>query len=223
MTADADSSLERTVAFVDLAGFTALTETHGDEDAAELAERFADLARAALLPGERVVKTIGDAVMLDAPDPATGVQLIGRICAATDAETTFPIVRAGIHHGRVIRRGDDLFGATVNVASRVTAHAGGGQVLATAAVADTAGVAVHSIGTVTFRNMAEPFELFELDPCPSPHARVVDPVCRMALNLEDASGRLTHDDHEHWFCSLACVSAFAADPDRYTRDDARSS
>lgn len=222
MTDNPTVGVERTVAFVDLAGFTALTETHGDEDAAELAERFAQLARAALLPGERVVKTIGDAVMLDAPDPASGVRLVGRICAATDAESTFPIVRSGIHHGPVVSRGDDLFGATVNVASRATAHAGGGQVLGTAAVAERAGVPVLSIGTVAFRNMAEPFELFELEPCPSPHARIVDPVCRMALNLEDAAGRLTHNDHDHWFCSLTCIGAFADNPDRYTHDDERN-
>lgn len=63
-----------TVAFVDLAGFTAMTDTHGDEEAATLAERFAALARLSLGPGERLVKTIGDAVMLDAPNPAAGVE-----------------------------------------------------------------------------------------------------------------------------------------------------
>ena len=213
--------MERTIAFVDLAGFTALTESHGDDDAATLAERFAHLARAALLPGERVIKTIGDAVMLEATEPAAGVQLVARLCAATDAERAFPVVRAGLHHGSVVARGGDVFGATVNLASRVAAHAGGGQVLATASVADAARVEARSLGAVAFRNLADPVEVFELNPCPSPHGREIDPVCRMAIERGRAAGRLTHRDHEHWFCSLRCAGAFAAEPDRYSHDAPR--
>ena len=63
--ADADRAvgggIERTFAFVDLAGFTALTEAHGDEHAADLVERFTGMARAALGPDDRLVKSIGDA------------------------------------------------------------------------------------------------------------------------------------------------------------------
>ncbi len=207
-----------TVAFVDLAGFTALTDTHGDHHAADLAGRFADLARGSLRQGEDVIKTIGDAVMLSAPTPTEGVALVGRICARTDAEAAFPVVRAGLRHGPVVERDGDLFGATVNLASRVAAQAAGGQVLATAAVADaaaTAGFDARPLGAVALRNLPDPVELYELAPCPQPHDRAVDPVCRMAVDRATAAGRLTHLGHDHWFCSLACVAAFATNPDRY--------
>ena len=62
--------IEGTFAFVDMAGFTALTEAQGDEDAADLATMFADITRAALGPGDRLVKTIGDAVLVTSKDPA---------------------------------------------------------------------------------------------------------------------------------------------------------
>lgn len=207
--------MERTVAFVDLAGFTAMTDIHGDEDAATLAERFAALTREVLDVDERLVKTIGDAVMLDAPDPAAGVQLVGRLCARTDAEDAFPVVRAGLHHGPVVVRGDDLYGATVNLASRVAAQAGGGQVLGTELVASSADVHARALGSFKLRNLPEPLELFEFDPCPIPHDRELDPVCRMAIDRSAAAGQLNFHGHEHWFCSLSCAGAFASDPDRY--------
>lgn len=204
--------------FVDLAGYTALTDIHGDLTAADLATRFTQLALDALEPGERLTKSIGDAVMLAAPTPVAGVALIGRVCAATDAEPGFPIVRAGLHHGPAVERDGDLFGATINLASRVTAQAGGGQVLATAAVAEPAAAAGYDprpLGAANLRNIADPIQLFELTPCPHPPHRAVDPVCRMAIERDTAPARLSHHGHDHWFCSLDCAATFATDPDRY--------
>lgn len=220
MTPDAANAPTKavTVAFVDLAGYTALTDTHGDNTAADLATRFAQLALDALEPGEQLIKCIGDAVMVTAPNPVAGVALIGRLCAATDTEPTFPVVRAGLHHGPVAERDGDVFGATVNLASRVAAQAAGSQVLITAAVAQPAteaGYDIRVLGTVSLRNLPEPVELFELAPCPRPHQRVIDPVCRMALDRTTAPARLSHRGHDHWFCSLECAATFATDPDRY--------
>ena len=215
---DDDASGAVTVAFVDLAGYTALTDIHGDNRAADLAGRFAQLARESLEPGEQLVKTIGDAVMVSAPTPVAGVALVARICTGTDTEPAFPVVRAGLHHGPVVDRDGDLFGATVNLASRVSAQAGGGQVLATAAVAEPAADAGYDIGPLgafDLRNLTDPVDLFELAPCPRPHQRAVDPVCRMAIDRTDAPARLSHNGRDHWFCSLDCAAAFAANPDSY--------
>jgi len=64
---------------IDLAGFAALTETHGDEHAADAAELFADLARRSLAEGDELVKCIGDAVLLASPTPEFGLALVRRI------------------------------------------------------------------------------------------------------------------------------------------------
>jgi adenylate cyclase len=207
-----------TVAFVDLAGFTTMTVAHGDETGASVAELFASMARTELFGDEALVKSLGDAVMLTAPSPTEGLALVGRICARADAEPAFPVLRTGLHHGPVVRRGDDWFGTTVNTAARIAARAAGGQALGTrlfADAAETLHMDVLSLGPIPLRGLPEPLELFELVPCPTVVDRVEDPVCRMAVHRSKAAGRLTYHDHEFLFCSLECVSAFARTPHLY--------
>lgn len=215
-------STPRTFVFVDLAGYTALTEAHGDEQAADLVARFTALSRAALGPEDRLVKCVGDAVMLTAPTPSAGLELVGRLCSAIDEEPGFPAVRVGLHHGAAIERDGDWFGAAVNLAARVAAEARSGEVLVTATVAAAArglGVSVEPLGKVRLRHVSEPVDLYYVEPCPRANERVVDPVCRMAITRAGAAGRLKHGDHDHWFCSLECAGAFSADPDRWVDAD----
>ena len=68
----------RTFAFVDISGFTALTEAHGDEEAVATLARFREITHAALAPSDILVKTIGDAVMLAFSQP-------GRVCGSEHA------------------------------------------------------------------------------------------------------------------------------------------
>ena len=207
-----------TFAFADLAGYSALTEAHGDDEAASLVARFAILARSELRSGEVVVKSIGDALMLRAPDPVAGLELVGRICAQLDAQPAFPELRTGLHHGPAVERDGDWYGMTVNIAARVAALAAGGQVLCTAVVAaaaEAAGVGARALGSRRLRHITEPVELYEVVPCPGVPDRVVDPVCHMAIDRVTAAGRLNHGGREFWFCSLACVGTFTAYPDRY--------
>ncbi|MGH7860311.1 MAG: adenylate/guanylate cyclase domain-containing protein [Candidatus Binatia bacterium] len=207
------------VAFVDLAGFTALTEAHGDEDAAGLAERFVDLARGELDHGDRLVKGIGDAVMLASSGPDQALELVGRILERLHVEPNFPVARAGIHHGPVVERAGDLFGSTVNLASRVAGQAFGGQVLATAPIADAArglGLDVVDLGGFALRNLSDEIELYEVHVGPPVAGGAVDPVCRMRVEREAAAGRLRHEGRDFWFCSLECVAAFASAPERFT-------
>ena len=213
---------ECTVAFVDLAGFSALTEAHGDDDAAALADRFAELARAALGPSDRLVKCIGDAVMLAAPTPGEGITLVGRLLGALAGEQNVPLPRCGVHHGPVVERNGDLFGATVNVAARVAARAFGGQTLGTRAVADAAraaGVRVVDLGSFALKNIAAEMEVFEIHLGPRVAGGAVDPVCRMRVEREEAAGRLRFASSDYWFCSLECAAAFTAAPSRYAGTD----
>jgi class 3 adenylate cyclase len=214
-------TVEATFGFVDLAGFTALTEAHGDEQAVSLLDRFAAIAEASLGPRDRLVKTIGDAVMVAFADPDAALDGTARLFEACLAEAGMPVPRAGLHHGEAIERDDDFFGATVNLAARVAGQAYGGQVLATAPVADTArqrGIHVVDLGSFTLRNLAVPVELFELGLCPASAGTTIDPVCRMQVPRTAAAGRLRHHDTDYWFCSLECAASFAADPSRFVED-----
>ena len=218
---------DRTIAFVDLAGFTALTEVHGDAAAVDLLDTFTAAARAAVDgTGAELVKTIGDAVMLAATDPSTGLRAVERVFEAAYATDAFPEPRAGLHHGPVVVREGDYFGATVNLAARVASRAGSGQAVGTAAIADAAeaaGLDTVPLGPTRLRNVLEPVELFAIELCPTHIDLSVDPVCRMRLSCQAAVGRIRHAGTEHWLCSLDCVRAFAADPDRYLTDEGANS
>jgi len=84
---------EWTFALVDLAGYTALTETHGDEHAAELATTFAALATECLASGDRLVKPIGDAVLPASTNPSAGISLVDRLLppALTTSLSSFAV------------------------------------------------------------------------------------------------------------------------------------
>jgi adenylate cyclase len=123
---------EATFLFADIAGFTALTEAHGDEQALQLVEEFSNAVRAELprVDGE-YVKAVGDALMLRVPDPADAVRLGLWITRNAMSGRHAPSVRVGANHDPAIERSGDYFGATINVAARVSALAAGGELLVT--------------------------------------------------------------------------------------------
>ena len=187
----AATEIEVVFVMADLSGFTALTEAHGSLRAADLVGRYLELVRNALAPGVRLVERVGDEVMLVAAEaaPALGTALALR--RAIEREPEFPLVRAGIHGGRVVERGDEYFGTPLNVTARVTAHARAGQLLCTAPIATAArgreGVELRALGPVRFKNVAGPVEVFEvvaLGEAVVPAA--IDPVCRMQVDPEGA-------------------------------------
>lgn len=151
------------VAFVDLTGYTSLTEASGDEHAARSAARLHELADdAARRHDGRLVKLLGDGAMLRFPDAATGVTATLGLVAAIGA-SGLPPAHAGIASGRVIERDGDLFGRTVNLAARIAGRASAGQVLVDAATAEMtgrAGTAFEAIGAVALKGVAEPVELW---------------------------------------------------------------
>lgn len=128
-----------TVAFADLVGFTRLGEVVAPEDLGQLANRLADLARDVAAPPVRFIKTIGDAVMFVCPDPAPLLDAVLKLVEITDADNDFPRLRAGIASGPAVSRAGDWFGSPVNAASRVTAVARPGAVLAAESVRDALG------------------------------------------------------------------------------------
>jgi adenylate cyclase len=212
-----------TFTFADIAGFTALTEAHGDEAAFALVSDFTRAVRAELdsVHGEHV-KTIGDALMLRIPDPADGIILGLRIANDLMLEHGAPAIRVGLHHGQAVENEGDYFGAAVNLAARVSALAAGGEVLVTgstaALVPDLDGVFYESRGRQPLKNVAEPVEVFAALRLGSlsEEALPIDPVCQMAVDPDRAAGRLMHDGDAYFFCSLSCAGAFAQQPDRFT-------
>jgi adenylate cyclase len=129
------------IAFADLVGFTRLGEEIPPEGLGRIAERLEALAGEVVQAPVRIVKTIGDAVLLAAPEPTPLVEAALALVASTDAHAAqedFPQVRVGVAYGPAVARGGDVFGRAVNLASRVTAIARAGSVLTTRDVRDAA-------------------------------------------------------------------------------------
>jgi adenylate cyclase len=210
-----------TFLFADIAGYTALTEAHGDEDAAELARNFCQAVEGIVsAEGGELVKTIGDAVMVRHPHPGPAVTLGLRAAGEAIAGHGFPTVRVGMHHGPALESEGDWFGATVNLAARVAALAAGGEVLLTGAVRDAAGelegVRLESRGEHRLRNVPTPVPVFAATrEGVEPAHRHLDPVCRMVVAEGREVGTVRHGGADYRFCSLRCIRLFADAPDAY--------
>lgn len=96
MTGTAPIPSKRTAVLVDLARFTIATSTHGDETAADLAERVCELTTISLGDGDQLVQGIGDVVMLVSRSSNDALVPAGRICHLPDYEAAFPLLRIGI-------------------------------------------------------------------------------------------------------------------------------
>jgi class 3 adenylate cyclase/YHS domain-containing protein len=212
----------QTFLFADLAGFTALTEAHGDEEAAQLAADYFESVRA-LLPGHHTeeIKVIGDELMLRCEDAAPALRL--SVCIVHDVGTKhgFPSVRIGLNTGPAVERGGDWFGSTVNLAARIAEIASGGEILLSEATKDAAGslggIELRERGRRELKNVREPVLLFAaVQSGASDEAGLpIDPVCRMAVDPAHSAGTLHYQGTDYHFCSLACVAAFSSDPDHY--------
>jgi adenylate cyclase len=150
-----------TFLFTDLVGFTALTATRGDDSAADVALGFYRRVRGLL--GQYCadeVKAMGDALMLRCDAPADAVRLGLRIVRELEEDPGMPPVRVGMNTGPAVEREGDWYGATVNIAARLCAAAGGGEVL----VSDATRVAAGPMRKVTLgdrrlhwlKNVTEP-------------------------------------------------------------------
>jgi class 3 adenylate cyclase/YHS domain-containing protein len=208
----------QTFVFADLAGYTALTEAHGDEHAADAAAEFFEAVRA-LLPEHDAeeVKVIGDAVLLRVVDAAQAAGLAERVVCEHGTRHRALGVRVGMHTGTAVRRGNDWFGSAVNIASRIADQANAGEILCSEATRSALGPAVplRARGERKFRNLVEPVPLYEFVLDDRAGRLPVDPVCRMAVDPTRAVERRVHGGVEYYFCSEHCVRAFDRDPGAY--------
>lgn len=151
------------IAFLDLTGYTRLTEERGDRAAAELAGRLVEIVyELAHRYGGRPVKLLGDGVMFHFPEPAQavlcGLELVDRV-----PRVGLPLARVGLHSGPVVFQNGDYFGRTVNVAARITDHARPGEVLVSDAVVTATdhlqAVRYAPVGPVSLKGLASPIDL----------------------------------------------------------------
>jgi adenylate cyclase len=151
------------VVFVDLSGYTRLTEERGDEVAVGFAVILQRASEAAAAANDgRLVKLLGDGAMLWFPDAERGLNAALSLVRALSVDGSLP-AHAGVHAGPVIERDLDLFGRTVNLASRLAEAAGPGEVLVSEAVrstVDSPTVRFEGADGALLKGITEPTPLF---------------------------------------------------------------
>ncbi len=157
-----EGRLRVAIAFADLAGYARLTVEQGDEAAVSTVERFVEAVGKTLPVDARVIKTLGDEVMVVGSDPAA--LSIWAVELQEGIGPDDPPPRIGIHYGEALYRDGDYFGREVNQAARVVARAGGGEVLVTRPVVELAdgvdGLQFDRIGEVRLKGFSDTTELF---------------------------------------------------------------
>jgi adenylate cyclase len=166
----ATSTTTGAIVFTDIVGFTQLTDEHGDDVALALLERQEKLVRETLPDCARVVKELGDGLLLWFDDARQAIDTCMRLQLAFDAdEGDVPLwVRIGVHWGTPRRRGEDIIGRDVNLASRIVELAGPGDVLCSEATAEAAGelpgIEFEELGPVFVKGISEPVPILRAVP-----------------------------------------------------------
>jgi adenylate cyclase len=152
------SAPDVTVAFADLAGFTALSDEASIEELGRVAGRFEDLVTDVAEPPVRLVKVLGDGAMFVCAEPDPLVRSMLDLIDAAAAEGNLPPVHAGVAHGPALHSAGDWLGRTVNVAARLCAAAPPGAVIATRQVRAAAanGIVWEDAGAYDLRGISEP-------------------------------------------------------------------
>ena len=212
--------VHRSFAFVDVSGFTALTEHEGDEHAVDILTAFRALLRdICSRRGVRIAKWLGDGVMLvcveTRPLLATILELHHVVCEVSGPVQTVSI-RSGITSGDVIlMEGDDYIGHCVNVAARLCDLAHGGEALAAPSVMEELprwGIVLEH-KDISLRGVERPVPTSSIGMSNPGTARIFDPIC--GLPMTDATAEVTADDGRGsvaLFCSAGCLDTWRRRP-----------
>jgi adenylate cyclase len=163
------SRLERVpaICFLDITGYTRLTQERGDDEAANLATTVARLVqRSSVRRGGKPIKWLGDGVMFYFGDPGPGVRAALEMVDGL-ADAGLPPAHVGLHAGPVLYQEGDYFGQTVNLTSRIADYARPGEVLVSQAVADASnetGIAFDPVGQVELKGVAGTVQLLRALP-----------------------------------------------------------
>jgi len=209
--------VHRNFAFIDLSGFTALTESQGDERAVSLLTSFRMLVRdICSRRGVRIAKWLGDGAMLVSVEATPVLAATLEMQCAVGLGHASTTIRCGVSSGQVILlEGDDYIGHSVNVAARLCDLACSGEVLAAPSVVDQLPRWGMVLGTeeTLVRGLENPIPVAHLGFRPLVGPVAPDPVC--GIPLTRAVAEVVARDgvgEESWFCSESCHDTWERRP-----------
>lgn len=168
----AATTVHGTIVFTDIVGFTEFTALRGDGEALALLAAQETIVREELSAEARIVKDMGDGMMIWFEDACAAIE--AALCMQERFETATmesdaPLsVRIGVHAGQQTRRGADLVGHDVNVASRIMGLAGSGEVLTSEATVQSirevpATLTFERLGPAVMKGIPEPVNLYRAE------------------------------------------------------------
>ncbi len=198
------------ILMADLSGYTALTETHGSSGAADLVEKYITIVRDCLVGDCQIHGVVGDEVIIISSSADQLIYTALLLIQNTGNEDNFLQVHGGLHFGKILRRNNNYFGTTINLASRITNKASPGTIWCStefiAALSDPSAFIFQSKGKHSFKNISEEKEVFELL-TGHPKTIYIDPVCRMMISNRETA--IQHADaRDIFFCSTNCLDLY---------------
>ncbi|MCG7858664.1 adenylate/guanylate cyclase domain-containing protein [Flavihumibacter sediminis] len=204
--------MEKNIAILmaDLSGYTALTETHGPATAADLIDRFIQIAERCLVGDTRIHERRGDEIMFVSDSPETLLETALNLEAKTAREENFLQVHGGLHFGTILKRAGSYFGSTINLVARIAAKASPGTFWCSddfiESIENKSVCNFLSKGNHKFKNIKEEKEVFEIR-VDRPENITVDPVCRMVIVDHQNAIYYPHPTG-HYFCSSQCLAIY---------------
>lgn len=209
----------RTFAFVDVSGFTALTEREGDEHAVEVLSAFRALLRdICSRRGVRIAKWLGDGVMLVCVETRpllAAILELHHVIGGVSGPAGTVAIRSGLTSGEVIlMEGDDYIGHCVNVAARLCDLARGGEALAAPSVMTDLPPWAVTVGTrdMEIRGVEKPVDVSVIGIAPLGPDHSSDPICGLPVSEATAEERVEGVGGQVLFCSLSCLDTWRRRP-----------
>ena len=199
------------ILIADLSGYTALTETHGPDTAADMIDKFLSIVENCLTGDCALHQRVGDEVLIVSQSPdhllTTAVMLMQK-CAA---EHHFLQLHGGLHYGNLLKRNDHYFGSPLNLTSRIASKASKGSFWCSQDFRNELSNASHltfsSKGKHQFKNVSGEMEIFEINVEDSTTFDI-DPVCRMVIQKRENA--IPHPTQKNiYFCSEDCLYIYS--------------
>ncbi len=204
--------MEQNVAILiaDLSGYTALTETHGSETAADMIDKFLYIVEDCLASDTQLHQHVGDEVMIVSTSPDQLMSTAVMIIQNCSNENHFLQVHGGLHYGKVLKRNDHYFGSPINLTSRIASKANKGTFWCSSGfinkLSDPVAFSFSPKGKHSFKNVSEEIEVFELM-TENANSFHIDPVCRMLIHKKEAATPHPYEQNI-FFCSANCLDIY---------------
>ncbi len=200
------------VLMADLSGYTALTETHGAAQAADLIDKYIHIALHCLAAGSRLHERTGDEIMIVSASADSLLITAANIARHISKEDHFLQVHGGMHYGAVLQRDHHFFGSTINLSSRIASAAGAGSFWCSGdfvqALSHPSQFDLRPRGNHFFKNIHKETAIYELAGAGT-HPAYIDPVCRMLI-LDTQKETVVAGEPGMYFCSSHCFATYSS-------------